>query len=231
MTAPTRFPYGISTNTPIQTLANFGMPDPTEYHTLFDDFNIFTAANWIVTETGAAGTVALTAGNNGLLLITTDALDNDAEWIQSLVGSFLPVAGKKLFFKAKFQASEATQSDIIFGLQIIDTTPLDATDGIYFYKADGAATFDVFVRKNATTGSNTGAAVGTLAADTDITLGFYFDGIETTSFFINDILVKNLSSVAAYLPDAALAMSFGYQNGAAGAETMTVDYVFAAMER
>jgi len=230
MTAPTRFPGGLSTNTPIQNLANFGMPDPTKYHVLFNDFNVFLATDWIVTETGAAGTVALTAGNNGLLLVTTDSLDNDAEWLQSLVGSFLPVAGKKLFFKAKFQASEATQSDIIFGLQIIDTTPLDATDGIYMYKADGAATIAGIVRKDATTGSNS-ETVGTFAADTETTWGFYFDGLETVRFFIDDIAVADVAATSAFLPNAALAVSFGYQNGAAGAETLTVDYVFAAMER
>ena len=58
--------------------------------------------------------------------------------------SFTP--GKKAFFKCRFKVSDATQSDVVIGLQVIDTTPLDVTDGIYFLKPDDAATVNFVVR-------------------------------------------------------------------------------------
>ena len=231
MTSATRFPGGLNTSEPTSATAALAMLDPSLLHSDFDDFNKFAAGDWTITETGAAGTVALTAGDGGLLLITTDALDNDAEWLQRVAASFLMESGKKAFFKIRFQASEATQSDIMVGLVNTDTTPLDATDGIFFQKDDGDADIDIYVQKNTTTGRSSATAVGTFAADTNTVWAWYYDGVSYTYFFIDDALVYRLDSSSTYLPDATLALSFGYQNGVAGAETMTVDYVFAAKER
>lgn len=228
---PTRFPGGLNTSEPTVAMAGMGQLDPSQFHSFFNDFDVFTAADWTITETGAAGTVALQAGDGGQLLITTDALDNDAEWIQNTVASFLMESGKKAFFKMRFQVSEVTQCDIQVGLVNTDTTPLDATDGIFFQKDDGDANLDIYVQKNTTTGRDSATAVSTLTADTWTTLAWYYDGVSTVSFFKDDVLLDKLSGSSTYLPDANLAVSFGYQNGQAGAETMTVDYIFVAKER
>jgi hypothetical protein len=204
--------------------------DPSKFHNYFNDFDTYLASDWTVTETGTA-TQALTAGDGGLLLITNSAADNDASFSQLTVASFLMETGKRAFFKCRFKVSDATQSDVQVGLIVTDTTPLDATDGIYFYKADGVATVDVFVRKDATAGSTSAAAVGTLANDTYISLGWYYDGKAAVWAYVNDVKVATLNASATYLPDAALAVSFGVQNGEAVAKTMTLDYIFAAKER
>ena len=39
------------------------------------------------------------------------------------------------------------------------------------------------------------------------------------------------ATLATYLPDTELTISFGVQNGEAVAKTMTIDYIFAARER
>lgn len=225
----TRFPSGVSNAAIGSTLSDMGQLDPTKFHNLGSDFDTYAAGDWTVTLVGA-GTVALTPGDGGLLLLTNAAADDNSIFVQNTVASFLMEASKKAFFKARFRVSDAVQSDLQLGLILTDTTPLDATDGIYFQKDDGDAQLDVYVRKDATTGSTSQLNVATVVSNTFMTVGFYYDGRGETSFFVDDRKVASLAS-AAFLPDAVLALSFGVQNGEAVAKTMTVDYIFAAKER
>lgn len=234
MAAPTRFPGGVSTAARNSTFYNAGFPDPTKWHVYFEDFDRFAAGDWTITtvEAGAgSATEALTDGDGGLLLITNDAADDDSDFFQKVGESFLLESGKRAFFKARFKVSDATQSDVLIGLQITDTTPLDATDGIYFLKADGAATVDVICRKNATTGSTSASAITSLVSDTFITLGWAYDGKGGLTYFVNDVATGSLDASSSYLPDTELTVSFGIVNGEAVAKTMTLDYVAAAKER
>lgn len=225
----TRFPNGL-VNRPVGDIfGSLKMPDPTLYHVFNPDFDTYLASQWTITTTGT-GTVALVDGNGGLVAITNSAADNDAVFLQTVKESFFPVVGKKTFFKTRVKVSDATQSDLLVGLQITDTTPLDATDGIYFYKADDAATVSIFVRKNATTGSTT-AVVGTLTDDTFVELAWFYDGIDRLYYAFNGTIIGFLDASATYLPDVALAVSWGLQNGAAAAKVGTFDYLFVAQER
>lgn len=229
--SPTRFPAGITNANNVETLGMLCCPDPTKLHAYFNDFDTFAAGDWTITEIGAGGTQALTAGDGGLLLITTDALDNDAVQLQLTVATFLMASGKQAFFKTRFKVAKATESDFLVGLALTDTTVLDATDGIFFQKDDGDANIDFYVKKDSTTGQNVGTAVATVTADTYMTLGFYYDGKSKAYAFKDDVLVDVLDASSTYLPDADLAVSMAFRNGEAGATTMTVDYVFAAKER
>lgn len=227
----TRFPGGVTNNGQDTIFADLLQTDPTRYHLYFNDFDVYTAGDWVVTETDAGATQALTAGDGGLLLITNTAADDDLVGMQKTPASFTFTAGKKSFFSCRFKVSDATQSDVAIGLQVIDTTPLDVTDGIYFLKADGAATVDIFCRKNATTGSTTAAAIATLADDTFVTLAWYYDGVSKVAYAVNGTVGGALDGSSTYLPDTTCAVSMAIQNGAAAAKTMTVDYIFAAKER
>ncbi|HKR17718.1 hypothetical protein [Rhizorhapis sp.] len=234
MAAPTRFPGGVTNAARASTLFNAGFQDPTKWHVYFEDFDTYAAGDWTITKTEAgAGSAseALTDVDGGALLITNDAADDDNDFFQKKGESFLLEAGKRAFFKARFKVSDATQSDVVIGLQVTDTTPLDVTDGIYFLKADGAATLDVICRKNATTGSTSASAITSLANDTFIVLGWYYDGKSTLAYFVNDVQVGSLDASSSYLPDTEITVSFGIQNGEAVAKTMTVDYLLAAKER
>jgi hypothetical protein len=201
------------------------------FHTYFNDFDTYVAGDWTVTETDSGATQALTAGDGGLLLITNTAADNDLVALQKNPAAFTFTAGKKTFFRCRFKVSDATQSDLVFGLQVVDTTPLDVTDGIYFLKADGAATVDFICRKNASTGSTSAAAVATMANDTFIELGFYYDGQSKVAYEVNGSVLGSLDASSTYLPDTTCTVSFALQNGEAVAKTMTVDYVYVAKER
>ena len=224
----TRFPNGV-TNVGEQSLfAELGQPAATIFHTYFEDFDYYTAGDWTVTETDAGATQALTDGDGGLLLITNTAADNDLVSLQKKGESFRFASAKALFFEARFKVSDATQSDVVIGLQITDTTPLDVTDGVFFIKADGAATVDFRVEKNNT--ATTASAIATMANDTYIRLGFYYDGSSAVQYFVNGTYTG--SSVTTNLPDDEdMTVTIAIQNGEAAAKTMTVDYIYVAKER
>ncbi len=227
----TRFPYGLTNVSEVDLFSDMVQPDPTLFHQYFNDFDTYVAGDWTVTETDSGATQALTAGDGGLLLITNTAADNDLVALQKNPAAFTFTAGKKTFFRCRFKVSDATQSDLVFGLQVVDSTPLDVTDGIYFLKADGAATVDFICRKNASTGSTSASAVATMANDTFIELGFYYDGQSKVAYEVNGSVLGSLDASSTYLPDTTCTVSFALQNGEAVAKTMTVDYVYVAKER
>ena len=227
----TRFPYGLTNVGETDLFADMVQPDPTLFHTYFNDFDTYVAGDWTVTETDSGATQALTAGDGGLLLVTNTAADDDLVALQKNPAAFTFTAGKKTFFRCRFKVSDATQSDVVFGLQVVDATPLDVTDGIYFLKADGAATVNFVCRKNASTGSTSALAVATMANDTFIELGFYYDGESKVAYEVNGNVLGSLDASSAYLPDTTCTVSFALQNGEAVAKTMTVDYIYVAKER
>lgn len=233
MSTPTRFSHGIATDIREGPLGLFGMPDPTKIAVFFDDFMTYASGDWTatITQAGAGnGSVALTDAAGGALLLTNDNADNDAIFVQKVGEAFLINSSKRAFFKTRFQVSNATESDVVIGLQITDTTPLDVTDGIYFLKADGSTSVSLVCRKDATTGSTSAAGVATLANATWTELAWAYDGRGELVAYANGAKVASIAATA-FLPDTELTVSFGIQNGDANARTMTVDYLFAAVER
>jgi hypothetical protein len=200
-------------------------------HVFFDDFDKFAAADWTVTtvEAGAgSATEALANEDGGVLLITNDSADNDSDFFQKVGESFKFEAGHRLWFGARIKVSDATESDWVMGLQITDTTPLAVSDGVFFRKDDGDAAIDFVVTKDSA--ATTSTAVGQCADATWVVLGFVYDGVGKITPYINGaakapVAVTNLPN------DEELTISFGIQNGAAAAKTMSVDYVYAAKER
>lgn len=227
MLSTTRFPNGVTNVGEDSLFAAMGQLAPTKFHTYMEDFDYYAAADWTVTETQAGATQALTNGDGGLLLLTNSAADDDLNALQKVGASFAFAAGKKLWFEARFKVSDATQSDVVVGLQVTDTTPLDTTDGVFFLKADGSTAVSLVVEASST--ATTTASVATLANDTYVRLGFYYDGDAAVYYFVNGALGGK--SATTNLPTADLRVSFGIQNGEAVAKTMTVDYVFVAKER
>ena len=236
MSTPTRFTNGLTTVPKAAPLGNFGLPDPTEWHTYFNDFDTYVAGDWTVTAVGT-GAAALANLDGGVLVLTNSAADNDSLQLQKVGESFSLTAGKRAFFKARFKVSDATQSDLIIGLCVTDTTLMGATagagvtDGVFFSKDDGVATLDVQCQKNATTGQTRAAAIATLANDTFVTVAWAYDGKGEIAYFVNDVQIGTLAGTSSYLPDTTLTASFGIINGEAVAKSMTVDYLFASAER
>lgn len=228
MLITTRFPNGVTNVGEDSLFAAMGQLAPTKFHTFWEDFDYYNASNWTVTETQAGATQALTDGDGGLLLLTNTAADDDLVSLQKVGESYRFASGKKLFFEARFKVSDATQSDVVIGLQITDSTPLDVTDGVFFIKVDGSTAVGLRVEKNDTATAT--ANVATLANDTFIRLGFYYDGVSKIEYYVDGVLRG--ASVTTNLPDDEdLTPTFAIQNGEAVAKTMTIDYIFIAEER
>lgn len=231
----TRFPNGL-TNVNVGDIFNaLKEPDSTKYHKYFEDFDYYNAGDWTVTETQAGATQALTNGDGGLMLLTNSAADNDINQIQKVGQSFTFTAGKKLFFRAKLQCSDATNSDIVVGIQVANVDASDlatVTDGMFFYKADDATAVSVYLRKNTTTGAITAVVTGgAMANATDITFEAFYDGVDRLYYGYNGTIVGYLDASSTYLPDTSLAPVLEVKNGAAAAKTVTCDYIFVAKER
>ena len=229
----TNFPFGVNNITAQNILGQLKHLDPTQLHTYFNDFDTYAAAEWTVTETQAGATQALTNVDGGVLLLTNSAADNDLNALQKVGESFKFESGKKLFFKAKFSVSDATQSDFVMGLQITDATPLAVTDGVYFRKDDGDTNLDFVVVKDST--SSTATAITTVSDSTYITVGFYYNGVDEVVYAAstnsNNPTVLGKLATTNLPDDEELTISFAIQNGEAVAKTMSIDYIFAAKER
>lgn len=248
MSKPTRFPNGLATAAKGSTLWNFPMPDPTRYFVFFEDFHDWandgsdTADRpWVDTfvSVGSASSIAPVADEPfGAVVFTAGSNDNDGAQAQWHTENFTITSGKKTWFKVRFKLSEATQSDFLLGLAVLDTTAIDVagdgvTDGIFFQKDDGSTTITFQVQKDATTGQLRDTNVGT-ATTSYMSLGFEFDGVRYVKVFRDDVLVDTVdltTTLSTYLPNTPLAVTLAYLAGAAGGSTMTVDYVFAAQER
>lgn len=231
MATPTRAVNGITTAKQTEPLGQFILPDATKAHVYDEDFDYFNAADWTITTTEAgagAATEALDDADGGVLLITNDDADNDADFFNKVGESWLFETGKKLWFEATVTVGNANETDWIIGLQITDTTPLDVTDGVFFIKADGDSTVNFIVEKNNT--ATTTLNVANTVNATAVRLSFYYNGIDAIDIFVDGVQVG--SSVVTNLPDdELLTVSFGIQNGEASAQVMRVDRIFVAKER
>ena len=201
---------------------------PAAYSRYWNDFmrtTDYDTNDWTITTTEAgAGDATEAIGNlaNGVLVITTDAADNDNDFLQLKVETFKFVAGYKWRFAIRAKFNAVTEIDIVMGLQITDTSPLAVTDGIYFRKDDGDALLDCVVIKDSTATTLTG--VKTLVADTYYVFEIYCDGGSKIQFKVDGEGVG--SAALTNVPDdEELAISFGIQNGEAVAKVMSIDYI------
>lgn len=225
----THLPSGLNNATQDSLFADYKIPLAQTYHQYFNDFDAYVAGDWTITATGST-TTALTAGNNGLLLLTNSAANNDLLALQKNPSSFTLDPTKPSWFSARFQVDNATNAALVMGLQVVDTTPLDVTDGIYFLKSAASTQVAIICRKDATTGSTTATHITDMADATSILLGWYYDGNGKLIYEVNGTVVGSLA-VTNFFPDTAVTVSFAVQNGTAAGRTMTVDYIFASQAR
>jgi hypothetical protein len=228
----THFTSGVTNVSSDGTLGKLKSPAPHKYHQYFNDFDTYLASDWTITTTEdgtGSATEALTDGDGGVLLVTNAAGDNDHDFFQLVKEGFKFESGKQIGFHTRFKTNDATQTDIVAGLQLTDTSPLDVTDGIFFLKSDGAATISFIVEKDSS--QSTLTLPNSLADDTFMTLGFIYDPKDQKfHVYQNNVLAGTVVSTNAP-DDEELTLSFGIQNGAAAAKTLSVDYIGAYKER
>ena len=132
-------------------------------------------------------------------------------------------------FNIRFKTNDATQTDIVAGLQVTDTTPLDVTDGVFFLKEDGSTSISFIVEKDST--QSTLTLPNALADDTFMTLGYVYDPKDQKFHVFQDNVLAGTVVNTNAPDDEELTVSFGVQNGEAAANSMTIDYVGAMKER
>lgn len=209
------------------------MFDPRRHTRWFDDFHAYTAGDWTLTETDSAATEALTSGHGGQLLVTNTGADNDVTSLQYGTTSFVMAAGRKFWMEWRVKASEATDFELFLGLSATDTSPIASlpTDGVYFYKADDAATW-AFHTRGSSAAIVTNSGIATLAANTFQTLGMWYNGGTIVEVFADGVQVASQDlAFASLFPTAAMRVTMACQAGAAAAKTMTVDYGLVMAER
>lgn len=216
----------------IEVPSIIGMNQKVAYE-FFEDFlqsdaaSAGTMSGWTVTlvEAGAGDTTLglSTSDVGGVLVITADANEDDGANCQLNGEAFKLATGKKAYFGARVKLSEATQSDMLVGLCITDTTLLGGmTDGVYFRKVDGSTDVKFVTEKNST--ETESAAILTAANDIWATLEFYFDGDSTVKAYVNGTLAA--THTANICDDENLTPSVAFLSGAAGAgKTMSVDWI------
>ena len=118
----THFTSGVTNVSADGSLGKIKQLDPTKYHIFHDDFDKYTAGDWVITTTEggtSAATEALGSGDGGLLVVTNDDADNDADFFQwaggsgGVIESFKYETSKQLFFKSRFKTSDADASDVV----------------------------------------------------------------------------------------------------------------------
>jgi len=183
-----------------------------------------------VVEAGAGdSTAVLTNAVGGALLMTAAADEDDGVQIQLSGESFQLNAGYPCYFGVQFQADDVDQSDFLIGLAITDTTLLGGmTDGVYFRSVDAAATVQFVLEKNSLETSN---SVATMTDATDITLEFYWDGVNITAY-ADGVQAAQVATTDTNFPnDEALTPSIAFLTGEAVANTMTVKWMRAIQVR
>ena len=236
---PTHFPNGISNRTKGHPLFNYPYLDPSKYYTYFDDFFEYHSGIYTITTTEAGSgnaSEAITSGAGGQLLITNDDADNDLDFFQLKGESFKWDSTKRMFFSARFKTNDATQSEIIMGLQITDTTPLDVTDGIFFLKVDADTKPDLIIEKDNTSTLSI-LEMDAMEDDTFVTLSFEYDPLDVATggavfrAYQDNVQVGEITGTTNAPDDEDLTISFGIQNGEAAAKTLTIDFILVAVER
>lgn len=247
----TNFIDGVTNVYESTALGTYVAPDPTKVHQFMDDFDSYNAqltttpGLWLPTITeGGAGdaTATITDEDGGVLLVTNDDADNDAYyaqwkgWNTNVAETFTWASDKALWFKVRAKVSDATNSALIFGLAVTDTSPLDAADALVLTKADGSTSLTFKAIK--TGAGTTTATVGTIASATYFTAAFCYlpkgdatgTGVPTCNLYLNDVLVGQVTTFTNF-PTTELAVTFGVVNGSAGAKTLSLDYILASKQR
>ena len=239
MGSPVRYADGVTNIAKGKTLSEMPILDPTVLHGYFNDFFEYAAADWVVSTSGTGAlAVSDTIAGGGLVITPGAATENLFDAIQlsndggtNDAETFLFATGKKAWFKTRLQGADVDQMELVIGLHIVNTDPRNAapSDGIWFNSDDETTDIDLVIAKNSSQVLVSGIA--TWADATWVSLGFYWDGVDTVHYFVDDVK-KGEVYVGTSLPDDEyVAVSICNETGEAAANALTVDYVGAWMER
>lgn len=228
----THFPNGVTNVPEYATLGSFILPDPSTVHMYFNDFDIYTATDWLEVASGAATEAIVANGDGGQLLITNTAADNDFATLRLANVTFLLDKAKSFWMKGRLKVSDVLETDILFGL--MDTmAAFNPTNGIYVFKDDGAVPLRLSLEKaGVQTPSFSASSATGQANDTFVEVGITYDANEgIVKAWLGGQPFAQIADLTNFPNTVAVAPAFGIRNGEAVAKTMTMDYVLFAKQR
>lgn len=225
----TRYQNGVTNHSEDGVFGSLPVPDQARMHGFVDDFDKYTAAQWVVGGVGTPVAPLLVAGDGGILSLTNTAASGDNNWIQQLVTSWTFVAGKRVFFKALAQVDDATLAVFSFGLQIAvaGNNFLTPADGVFIRKP--AADTNVYLVSRVGGVETLSAALGVVAAGTQFNLEFAYDGAGNIVAGLNGVAKASITPAA--ITAVPLKITAGIQNGSAVVRVGLVDQLACYKER
>jgi hypothetical protein len=175
-----------------------------------------TTGEWVLTQ-ATTGTAAISTAAPGTLELDSNSTTaTQGVQIQRTKSCFIPAAGKDLWAEFTFKIVDTfDKAEIFVGLSEIDTTLLATSAnssanhiGWQCVTDDGVL---LFTAEKATAGAT--AAAATIAEDTWIRLGFYYDGTaDTIQQYVNGVATGAVIATA-NIPKVALYPSLVCQSG------------------
>ena len=204
----------------------------------YNDFSNWIADSWTITEVGTS-LQRLSDARNGVLELVTGGTENDGNNCQlggsadsETVGeSFLPAAGKNLWFECRVASDLWTQHEVFLGLSIQDTSVAESrgADYIGFRSTDGSAVID---SQAASTASGASVVAGVVTPTDSITsfqkLGFKVTGTDKIEFYVNEVIAGTLTTS---IPTTEMKLTMAHTAGDAAAHTLGVDYICCFQDR
>ena len=232
MSNPTRLSNGVSTNDAQYLWGNYPLPAPftssgSSLTGVAQYANDFVSSVAEYTVTGTSSTLALTAGNGGLAILTPGGTTT-ATAAYKTASNVAFVAGNQLWFNTRFKASAVSSTKSFYvGLRAGSS----ANDGIWFSKAASSTSVNLVSVVNSTS-TTLVTGVATAAADTYLDLGFYYNGTDIL-VYSGDTMVARVSaptigSSGTTLTSANLGPVM--QITPTATDTLTVDYIAASVE-
>jgi hypothetical protein len=231
LSSVTRYPGGLANVVEGSLFGDLKQPSPTKYHVFFDDFDRYTAGDWVVTETDAGATQALVGADGGQLVITNTAGITDVvdlRWAGgsgAFLGNFTFDPAKDLFVAAKFKLDNASLPSALIGLR-----SSNSTNTVALIKAGGAATLLARVQSSTGTVSTTVAGAA-MVADTFVVAGLAYTAADGKMTFFQDDAASPVTGWVAPAAATLMAPNIGMVNTTAVARVMTLDWVFFAKQR
>jgi len=224
--------------------------DPTTGHFIGDDFTFTNAESYTTAKdyvlAGANGTFAATAADpNGVALLTAPAVDNNECNVNHAInpGVIKLDATKDWWFEARVKISQITTAQGVFVGLIEDSITMGTTfmtdntmamkvqDNIGFQILAATNTAAIWQAVHTLTARVAVDATLTTAAVAWVKLGMKsVQGV--VSYFVNGVPLAATTSAAANYPlDKYVVPAFATKTGSAAANTLSVDWWYAAQTR
>ena len=194
------------------------------------------AGEWLVSFVDGGGDDGLTIAvsdtlHGGYLVLTTDDADDDLISLQKNGLCVTPQAGKDIWFETKLQVADSDLDDWFVGLAKATTGVLAAvTDVIGFgvVASDSSEVINIIGDKATAEDAN---STGVSAANaTDVTLGFYINGVTSVTCWANNAIVSAAAIATANIPIVALSPIIEIRNASAAVSVLSIDYIKMLVE-